>query len=140
MAADLDALVALESSSFATDRLSRASWRRLIGRPSADIRVVDGAEGLQAAAIVLSRAGSKRARLYSIAVHPRAAGKGLGRALLAEIEQVARERGAQVLSLEVRVDNSAAIALYERAGFRKTGRREGYYADGADALRFEKAI
>ena len=31
-------------------------------------------------------------------------------------------------------DNIAALALYNRAGFRTAGRREGYYIDGSDAL------
>ena len=35
--------------------------------------------------------------------------------------------------LEVAASNMAAIALYERLGFRQVGRRKGYYADGEDA-------
>ena len=47
---------------------------------------------------------------------------------------VARARGATRAFLEVRATNSAAIALYREAGFRETGRRTRYYADGDDAL------
>lgn len=42
--------------------------------------------------------------------------------------------GLDAAWLEVRVSNAAAIALYERFGFRAVARRTGYYADGEDAL------
>jgi [ribosomal protein S18]-alanine N-acetyltransferase len=40
----------------------------------------------------------------------------------------------------VRYDNAAAIALYEKLGYRQFDRYPGYYADGAEALRFEKTL
>jgi [ribosomal protein S18]-alanine N-acetyltransferase len=40
----------------------------------------------------------------------------------------------------VRTDNPAAQSLYARRGYRRFGRREGYYEDGAAALRYEKAL
>jgi ribosomal-protein-alanine N-acetyltransferase len=43
---------------------------------------------------------------------------------------VARERGAHSLFLEVGADNPAALALYERIGFRPVGRRVAYYSRG----------
>ncbi len=42
----------------------------------------------------------------------------------------ARELGAQRVLLEVRVDNDPAIHLYESSGFRRLGRRRGYYQPG----------
>ncbi len=42
--------------------------------------------------------------------------------------------GAAVMLLEVAADNSAAAALYARAGFGQAGRRPRYYPDGTDAL------
>jgi ribosomal protein S18 acetylase RimI-like enzyme len=40
-----------------------------------------------------------------------------------------------MLDLEVRDGNAAAIAMYERFGFRVIGRRRGYYQpSGADAI------
>jgi hypothetical protein len=40
----------------------------------------------------------------------------------------------------VRYDNASAIALYESSGFRQFGEHTHYYADGATALRYEKAL
>ena len=55
----------------------------------------------------------------------------LVKALLAEAEQ----RGVTAETLEVRVSNAPAIALYEKLGFRPAGRRRGYYPDNhEDAL------
>ena len=42
--------------------------------------------------------------------------------------------------LEVREDNSRAIDLYEKNGYQPIGRKPAYYADGADALRYEKPL
>ena len=46
----------------------------------------------------------------------------------------AREQGAKRMLLEVRVDNTPALALYERFGFAKMGLRKRYYQpEGIDA-------
>jgi ribosomal-protein-alanine N-acetyltransferase len=44
------------------------------------------------------------------------------------------------MRLEVRQDNSAAIRLYERLGYRRFAARQGYYEDGEDAWRYEKKL
>ena len=66
--------------------------------------------------------------LISIAVRPGSRRKGFGDTLLVELEKrVSKER---LLRLEVRQSNLAAIQLYSKRGFTKTGMVEGYYADG----------
>ena len=60
--------------------------------------------------------------------------RGIGRALLGDLVAVARSEGAASVTLEVRAGNTAALALYRATGFVERGRREGYYADGEDAL------
>ena len=69
-----------------------------------------------------------------VAVDPDERQRGHGRCLLLELLQRARQDGAAHATLEVSDDNIAALALYNRAGFRTAGRREGYYSDGSDAL------
>jgi ribosomal protein S18 acetylase RimI-like enzyme len=75
-------------------------------------------------AICLPSFSSFRARpllnIHDIAVVPEHRGKGIGRALLAAIEQEARRQGCAKLTLEVRSDNSLAMDLYRRCGFRGT--------------------
>lgn len=53
-------------------------------------------------------------RLY---VRPEARGRGIARAILAQLEQEARARGTKLLVLETGDAQHAAIRLYERAGF-----------------------
>ncbi len=138
--ADLGGLQALEARSFVFDRMARRSLRRLIDGTSASLRVAVKRGELQGYHLVLFRKGSLVARLYSIAVDDRYRGAGLGARLLADAESVAGERGRNVLRLEVREDNAAAISLYERRGYAPLGRYAAYYADGADALRYQKTL
>lgn len=140
LASDVDGLVALEYAVFAADRLSRRSFRRLVASPSARVLVAAEQDRIVGCAIVLFRAGSRSARLYSIAVTPGMAGAGRGRALLSSAAAAAAERGCTQLRLEVREDNPRAMALYEMNGFVPTGRRPGYYADGATAVRYARPI
>jgi ribosomal protein S18 acetylase RimI-like enzyme len=137
---DLDALLALEHAAFATDRLSRRQYRRHLHSATASVFAAVGADGLLGKAVVFRRAGSGIARLYSIAVAASARGRGVAKALLAAVEAAARARGSVRLRLEVRKDNAGAIALYERAGFRRFGEKRGFYEDGADAWRYEKKL
>ena len=139
--ADLGALVALELRAFSGDRMSRAQYRRHLASAGAAVLVADApGEELLGSALVFFRRGSTLARLYSIATAPAARGRGIGAQLLAAAEGAARDRGCRALRLEVRVDNAAAIALYERAGYRRIGRYADYYQDGADAWRYDKSL
>jgi ribosomal protein S18 acetylase RimI-like enzyme len=138
IASDVDDLAALEEAVFQGDRISRRSFRRLIEAPTAIVLVMADEAGLAGYCIVLLRSSASRARLYSLAA---ASGRaGVGRPLLAAAENAAAARGRARLGLEVRKDNSRAIALYERAGFRRCGEIANYYDDDMAALRFEKEL
>lgn len=137
--ADLPALLALESG-FPGDRLSARQFRRHLANPRARLRVAVAEGRVMGYALVLLRAGSGWARLYSIAVDPAARGQGLGRRLLADAERQARAAGRGGLRLEVRQDNAAAVALYEAAGYRRLAALPGYYADGAAGWRYTRAL
>jgi len=67
------------------------------------------------------------AELLTIGVAAAHQRKGLGRAILAEMLNAARERNMRRVFLEVRSSNVTAIALYYSAGFREIGVRRGYY-------------
>lgn len=72
--------------------------------------------------------------IMNVAVDPERHGQGLGRRLLNELVGESKSRGAESLTLEVRVGNAAALALYRRAGFAPVGVRSSYYGQGEDAL------
>ena len=133
-ASDVDALLAVENAVFQTDRLQRKSFRRLIGRPSAVVLVAQAGGEIAGYCIVLFRAGTPAARLYSIATVPGLTGQGVGRALIEAAEKAAVEHGKHSLRLEVREDNKRAVSIYQRAGFRTIGAKPDYYRgrhDGA---------
>jgi ribosomal protein S18 acetylase RimI-like enzyme len=54
-----------------------------------------------------------------IAVDPACQGRGVGTQLLAASEEVARQRGYDEIHLSVYLDNTRAIRLYERMGWRR---------------------
>ena len=139
--ADVDALTRLERLVFSADRISRRSFRKLVVSPSASLVLAEDEAGtLIGYGALLFRKGTGLARLYSLAVSPDAAGRGVGRLLLARAEQDAFEAGRIALRLEVREDNHRAIDLYKASGYRPIGRYLDYYADHMPALRFEKVL
>ena len=66
-------------------------------------------------------------QITNITTHPDCRRCGMGAAVLEQLIAVARSRGCEQLSLEARVSNVPAIALYERYGFLKMGLRRGFY-------------
>lgn len=94
---------------------------------------VDG----QVGAYAILSAGAGESHLLNLCVAAAHRRAGLGQLMLEGITVDARLLGAQRLFLEVRPTNAAAVALYERNGFRVIGRRPDYYpaeAGREDAL------
>ncbi len=137
--ADLPELLSLEAS-FPGDRLSARQMRRHIVGGHHAFRIVEDQSGLLGYALLFTRRGSQRARLYSLVVAPRARGHGTGARLLQDAEACARQRGCSLLGLEVRADNAAAIALYQRAGYGELPSKLDYYEDGETARRFLRQL
>jgi ribosomal-protein-alanine N-acetyltransferase len=67
--------------------------------------------------------------ITNVAVDPDYRRQGVAAMLLLQLLEAARKKGAKRFTLEARHSNKAAIALYERFGFRIVGYRPGYYAD-----------
>lgn len=137
---DIDQLEEIENAVFATDRISRRSFKTLIARSTAQTLVAEVDGTLAGYVMILFRAGTGMVRLYSLAVAPGHSGKGFGRDLLDAAETAVMEHGRIALRLEVREDNPGAIALYRKSGYRQLGHHADYYEDGAAALRFEKRL
>ena len=75
------------------------------------------------------------AHIVTVAVRQSERRKGVGELLLLAAFDLAREKGVHVLTLECRVSNTAAQALYEKYGFQRLGIRKRYYPDNnEDAL------
>lgn len=71
----------------------------------------------------------EEAHITNIAVAPDYRRLGIGQAMLEAMFSKAREKGATRMTLEVRVSNLGAQALYRKLGFADRGTRKGYYTD-----------
>ncbi len=138
--ADVAALVAIETEVFAYEQLTRRAFRRYLGLPTAVCLVAQFDTSVVGYALATFRKAEGDARLESLAVTGRASGRGIGERLLQAVHDVAAARGARRVRLELRPDNMAALGLYLRLGYQVTGRRPGYYCDGADAVRMEMRL
>ena len=71
----------------------------------------------------------------TIAVDPEWQRHKIGTRLLITLAREAKRRGASSLTLEVRVSNESAQAMYRQFGFAPVGLRRGYYVEtGEDAI------
>src|SRR5581483_6560157 len=86
-AADLDALLALENTAFTVNRLTRRGFRRLLAVQSAALLVAEEKGAFAGYALTFFRRNSAIGRLYSVAVVPAAAGRGIGQRLLEASEK-----------------------------------------------------
>lgn len=104
---------------------SAADFEGHIARESDQITPLYDADALTGFALI--RVVADQGDILTIIIHPAHRGKGLGAALLERAETQAKTAGAEILFLDVAVDNPAAIALYRRAGYVQYAQRPGYY-------------
>ncbi|MBF0471312.1 MAG: GNAT family N-acetyltransferase/peptidase C39 family protein [Gammaproteobacteria bacterium] len=137
---DVSQLLALEERCFESDRLSRRSFHNFIKPGAHTLLVIGNERTVSGYVLILYRAGTNLARLYSIAVAVTAQGKGLSKRLLSAAEEAAGERHCVFMRLEVSVRNQRALQLYLRYGYRQNDLIRGYYENGDDAVQMEKRL
>jgi len=127
---DLPAALAIERRSFETP-WSLAMFVLELSKPSGICLAAEGETGL-VGYLVCSRYDEVW-HLMNVAIHP---DKRRARIATDLIERLFEEAGPGArYTLEVRVSNGPAIAMYQRFGFKSAGRRRRYYHDnGEDAL------
>ena len=145
--ADLDHLVALDARSFSpADRYRRREWAGILNESLANgpsrLVVARAAGRVIGAVLVVPDVESMHVSIHSIAVDPRYRRIGLARRLLCAALAPLADQSPQIrtVSLEVRVANTAARALYEQLGFRVSRQMRKYYADGAAALEYRAPL
>lgn len=127
---DLPQVMAIENDSF-PDPYNKLTFRLLRHRVGEGFIIAEDG-GIVGYAIAEAQGG--RGHIISIAVSPKSRRSGVGAALLQELITRA---GPEVEGwfLEVRAGNSAAIRMYEKFSFKKTGEiRSEYYPDGESAI------
>ena len=84
-------------------------------------------DGDTVAGYVGSQSVLGEADIMNIAVAPKYRRRGIARALLEELQNALHLQDVHSLTLEVRVSNMAAIALYGKLGYVEVGCRPNYY-------------
>ena len=131
---DLDAIMAIEQATFATDAWSSELMRAELRNDHTYYLVAQGA-AVEGYAGLLAPVGAGQGDIQTIAVVESARGQGLGRTLMNALLSEARTRGADEVFLEVRADNPGAQHLYTSLGFEQIDVRKNYYQpDGVDAI------
>ena len=94
----------------------------------------EGEDGVLVGYLIVSRYVDAW-HVMNIAVDPPHRGRGVATMLLERLFELTVNDARRGYTLEVRVSNATAIALYERLGFTSRGLRRGYYTDNReDAL------
>jgi ribosomal protein S18 acetylase RimI-like enzyme len=137
---DIDALITIEDKCFSSDKLSRRSFRRFITNKQSTFLICCHQSKVIGYLLIVFHRGTRLARLYSMAVLNDYRGLGISTKLLKDAENLAIDKGALYLRLEVNTTNYIAIALYKKLYFREFALIEHYYEDQSDAIRMQKRI
>jgi [ribosomal protein S18]-alanine N-acetyltransferase len=108
-------------------------YQRELDSPNSDLWILATADAVLGCGCLW--AILEEAHITTLAIDPTVQRQGLGLALLHALLTSAQRRGLEWATLEVRVTNQRAIALYEKFGFTAVGERKKYYQDtGENAL------
>jgi [ribosomal protein S18]-alanine N-acetyltransferase len=131
---DLNAIERIERASYPTP-WSRSMFASELAKPSSIcVGAFDRETGALVGYLVISRYVDAW-HVMNVAVAPGHRRRGIATTLLERLFELTAGRGRRGYTLEVRISNTEAIALYERLGFKARGVRRGYYTDNReDAL------
>ena len=133
--ADVDGVLEVEPPS----RMTIAQLREELERPWARLRVArvareNGDERREVVGFLVSWHVADELHVLNVATHAAHRRRGIGRALMRESIDFAKDKRLRHVLLEVKRSNAAAIALYRSVGFFAMGIRSDYYPDGEDAV------
>ena len=125
--ADVPTMMTLERRAATAAHWSAEQYEAVFSGESRVALVLEEEAGVLG--FVAGRAVGEEWEIENIAVAGPARRRGLGSRLLGEFLDLARDRGAEAVFLEVRESNLAARRLYDKWAFLETGRRKDYYRE-----------
>jgi len=130
--ADLDEIEEIERRAYPTP-WSRSMFASELAKPTS---ICLGAfEGERLVGYIVNSRYVDAWHVMNVAVDPRFQRRGIATQLLERLFELTADDERRGYTLEVRVSNRDAIALYEKLGFEPRGVRRGYYTDNReDAL------
>ena len=127
---DVPGVLAIEKEAFTTGWTPTAFEREILHNQMARyVVLVEGDKLVGFGGLWLM---VEEAHVVTVAVAPAARGRGYGRLLVHALLGLARREGMGAATLEVRVSNAAARALYREFGFHEVGVRKRYYSDNKE--------
>lgn len=124
---DVDGVMAVEHDSFLTP-WSRSAFEEELAQNRLARYIVAEENGA-----IVGYAGTwlviNEAHVTNVAVSSQRRREGIGRLLMQNLMELARENGMESMTLEVRVSNAAARHLYQQLGFVEAGIRKNYYTE-----------
>lgn len=139
ISADVPALLALDREAPTSVHWSEADYHRLFRDPSGRIALVVQEQSVRG--FIVARSLGPEWEIENVVVASSFRRRGLGRRLVQGLLEMACNRRAQTVFLEVRQSNAAARTLYSKLGFAECGRRKAYYQNPEeDALLYRKNL
>lgn len=123
LVSDLDVVMKIERDAYPLPWTQKVFEECIAGRDECWLFIY---EGQQVGHGVISHIVDET-HLLNICIAPSFSRRGLGRAFLRLLIDLAAQRKSTVFYLEVRVSNQAAISLYHSEGFNEVGTRPNYY-------------
>jgi ribosomal-protein-alanine N-acetyltransferase len=125
---DVPALLEIERQSPGAAHWTPEQYNKLIA--DGFVFVAEDASGR--VGFICAKAVAGEWEIENVVVAPAERRRGIADALIGELIRRARNDAASAIFLEVRESNLAARRLYEKHGFRETGRRKAYYTSPLD--------
>lgn len=136
---DLDRVMEIERDSYPTP-WSRWSFQRELADRRISLSIVAKLRG-RVVGYAVAWFVAKEVHVGNIAVHRKHRRRGIAQKLFQSLIEEALSRKCVMATLEVRQSNRAAIALYEKLGFKQVAIRKGFYLDTReDALVMMKEL
>ena len=138
---DLPVLVSMERVLFADSPWSMGQFKEEFkGVPNSRHFIVatNDQDQIVGYAAVLVVAPGVEADVLTVAVLPEYARQGIATHFMNELEKWSQGKEALAMMLEVGVENTSAIALYEKLGYQTITTRKNYYGQGLDAFVMRK--
>ena len=136
---DFAALHRLDQSCFPPGiSYSKTILRYFLTIPSADCVVA--VEGNHIAGFILSEENPPLAHIITLDVAAAERRRGVGAALLEKLESNLSARGVRSILLETATDNEAAVAFWQRHGYRNEAVLKRYYLGRIDAYEMRKIL
>ena len=138
---EISSIVELDEQSSGSAHWTPQEYTRIIGSKSTHVVLVAESEDRSVVGFLVGRKIAEEWDLENIVVAVERQKQGIAYGLLSAFIRAAERERAKSIFLEVRSSNTAAIALYHKAGFQQDAVRKSYYSDPVDdALLFSLSL